>query len=32
LRFPQEYPLEKRGVPIVRAFMKALRLNWIRER
>jgi AcrR family transcriptional regulator len=32
LRFPQEYPLEKRGIPIVRAFMKALRHNWIRQR
>jgi TetR/AcrR family transcriptional regulator, acrAB operon repressor len=32
LRFPQEYPLQTYGLSVVRAFMKALRRNWIRTR
>ncbi len=30
LRFPEEYPLKTYGLPVVRAFMKALRRNWSR--
>ncbi len=30
LRFPAEYPLQTYGLPVVRAFMKALRRSWIR--
>ncbi len=32
LRFPAEYPLQTNGVSVVRAFMKALRRNWVRTR
>ncbi len=32
LRFPAEYPLQTYGLPVVRAFMKALRRNWGRTR
>ncbi len=32
LRFPAEYPLQTHGVAVVRAFMKALRRNWSRDR
>jgi hypothetical protein len=30
LRFPAEYPLQTHGLPVVRAFMKALRRSWKR--
>jgi TetR/AcrR family acrAB operon transcriptional repressor len=32
LRFPGEYPMETYGLTVVRAFMKALRRNWDRQR
>jgi AcrR family transcriptional regulator len=32
LRFPDEYPLQTYGLPVVRAFMKALRRSWTRTR
>jgi TetR/AcrR family acrAB operon transcriptional repressor len=32
LRFPAEYPLQTHGLSVVRAFMKALRRNWTRNR
>ncbi len=32
LRFPDEYPLTTYGLPVVRAFFKALRRSWARAR